>query len=92
MGDVIQAVEGGHLHWCSGCDDVHLIPSRWEFNGSLSAPTFSPSVLHQWTFGGQKEPRCCHYFIRGGVIEYCGDCWHRLNGQTEPLVPAADWC
>jgi hypothetical protein len=38
--------------------------------------------------GGRKT--LCHYFIRDGKIEFCGDCPHELAGQTVPLpdVPA----
>lgn len=79
----------GHWHWCPGCRDLHCVPSRhptggWTFNGSMDAPTFSPSVKHTWNM--RKEPsRICHYFIRDGRIEYCGDCFHPLSGQTVPL-------
>lgn len=27
----------------------------------------------------------CHYFIRGGKIEFCGDSTHNLSGQTVDL-------
>lgn len=37
---------------------------------------------------GRKAPfRCgiCHYFIRAGRIEFCGDSTHALSGQTVEL-------
>lgn len=30
----------------------------------------------------------CHYFIRSGKIEFCGDSPHKLSGQT---VDLPDW-
>lgn len=69
-----------YLHWCPGCEEVHLIniekPNRlgavWKFDGNLESPTFSPSINLGY----------CHYFIRAGKIEFCGDCKHQLAGQT----------
>lgn len=29
----------------------------------------------------------CHTFIRGGMVEFLGDCTHALAGQTRPLPP-----
>lgn len=84
-----ELADGSHMHWCEGCNTVHVVPTHrgWTFNGNLQAPTFSPSVRHQWDFGERREPRCCHYLIREGRIEYCGDCWHALGGTTRPLLP-----
>lgn len=31
------------------------------------------------------ECRRCHTFIRGGMVEFLGDCSHALAGQTLPL-------
>ena len=48
MGQVsasLRRVEGGHSHWCPGCEQMHVIPDSWAFDGNLDAPTFSPSVL-----------------------------------------------
>jgi hypothetical protein len=58
----------------------------WEFDGNEQAPTFSPSVH----IVGQ-----CHYFIRAGRIEFCGDSKHHLAGKTVELPDLAavgeDW-
>lgn len=32
--------------------------------------------------------RRCHTFVRGGMVEFLGDCSHALAGKTEPLP---DW-
>ena len=75
--------------WCQGCKDLHLIPDyegskvRWQFNGDYEKPTLSPSIKHDW--GKVDKPHCCHYFIKDGQIQFCGDCHHDLKGQTLPL-------
>lgn len=74
----------GYLHWCQGCDQLHFINTEhpnhlgaiWQFDGNVERPTFSPSI----NIVGQ-----CHYFIRDGRIEYCGDSKHQLAGQTVEL-------
>jgi hypothetical protein len=76
---------GGHLHWCPGCNETHRIPKSWTFNGSQDAPTFTPSVKHTWTYDNERSEHCCHYFIRDGNIEFCGDCTHEMAGKTVPL-------
>lgn len=75
-------------HTCPGCDEEHLIPmwgdTPWAFNDDFEKPTLSPSVKH--TINHRDEPsKVCHYFIKNGMIEYCGDSFHALAGQTVPL-------
>jgi pyruvate/2-oxoacid:ferredoxin oxidoreductase beta subunit len=85
----------GYRHWCPGCGMNHVIytvataqPNGhfWRFNGNMEAPTFEPSI----NIVGQ-----CHYFVRGGRIEYCSDSRHALAGQTLELPDLArvgeDW-
>jgi hypothetical protein len=78
---------------CPGCHAIHRIPvasteygSRWSWNGSLSVPTFNPSILTriQPTELGRPE-KICHSFVRTGRIEFLGDCTHSLAGQTVDL-------
>jgi hypothetical protein len=57
----------------------------WSWNGSLDAPTFSPSVLVTWTAGDQ--PRVCHMFVQDGRVQFLGDCTHALAGHTVDLSP-----
>jgi hypothetical protein len=33
----------------------------------------------------------CHLFISAGIIEFCGDCTHALNGQHVPMVEVSDY-
>jgi len=85
-----------HEHWCPGCEATHQIAvvqpfrngARWSYDGNHEAPTFSPSINV-----GPGSMLQCHYFIRSGRIEFCGDCHHGLKGQTVDLPPIPPgWC
>lgn len=74
--------------------------ATWSFNGDLEKPTFSPSLLirHTRPVTGEEYVRImageklnlpelvCHSFIRDGVIEFLGDCTHKLRGQKVPMT------
>lgn len=34
---------------------------------------------------GKPLPNRCHYFLRAGQLEFCGDSLHTLAGKTVPL-------
>ena len=80
------------LLWrCAGCGDIHAVKVRgaafpnepcWEWDGSMTAPTLSPSILKHPAGG-----RSCHSFVRAGVVEFLGDCAHSLAGQKVAMVP-----
>ncbi len=85
-----------HEHWCPGCKTMHQIAvetpfrngARWTWDGNAAAPTFSPSVsisLELNIKACDRPPRRCHYFIRAGRIEFCGDSTHALAGQSVDL-------
>lgn len=66
----------------------------WSFDGNVDAPTFSPSMnIRTGRFAnpdwvdpeGEDLSIVCHYFLRGGRIEYLSDCTHRFAGQTVDL-------
>lgn len=89
-------------HLCPACRQPHRVVTgpgtgaRWTFDGNHAVPTFAPSVRCRWSGennDGSKYEEICHYFIRGGQIEYCGDCTHGLAGQTVPLpeFPPDHW-
>lgn len=68
--------------------------ATWSFDGNMESPTFSPSikVTYNGADAGQTDedgfkspPEVCHYFIRNGMIEFCGDSTHSLAGKTVPL-------
>jgi Family of unknown function (DUF6527) len=99
---VLRRTEGGFAHWCPGCEEVHLLPKSWKFDGNLERPTFSPSFKHtglkrvfvdgnwtgMWKRDGQGNciPYICHYHITAGEIDFCGECTHQLRGKM-PLPP-----
>ena len=78
----VLPVDDGHLAYCSGCKQSHLIPSRWQFNGDREKPTFSPSLLIRYYNEAKKSDYTCHSFIVDGKWQYCGDSTHELAGQT----------
>jgi Family of unknown function (DUF6527) len=73
----------GWVIYCPGCDEYHVIDTRWTFTGTLDKPTFRPSLL-VWQGNTNKERRC-HSFITDGRIQFLGDCYHALRGQTVDL-------
>jgi hypothetical protein len=57
----------GYQFQCPACNNAHLLPvgegpgPRWDFNGSLEFPTFSPSLLIRsghYTSGGTDHCWC----------------------------------
>jgi hypothetical protein len=91
------------LHWCPGCNEVHSYridaPTRpsWTFDGNWEKPTLMPSMRifvteteddNEHLLPHPIERTLCHYFIKSGKIEFCGDSPHALKGQT---VDLPDW-
>jgi len=80
----------GYMMKCPGCKGFHYIPTakpnsigaRWNFDGNMEKPTFSPSI-HQLPGNGVKR---CHFHIIAGQIQYCTDSEHALAGQTVPMI------
>jgi hypothetical protein len=76
--------------WCAGCDECHIIyvasPTGpvWEWDGNVEAPTCSPSIK----VTAHHLNSVCHFFIRAGNFEFCGDSTHELAGKTVPMI---DW-
>ncbi|WP_080839959.1 DUF6527 family protein [Cohnella massiliensis] len=69
---------------CPGCGCMHYADDRWQFNGNVEAPTFSPSIKVE--VGRYPDPPdICHSFVRDGKIQYLNDCTHELKGQTVEL-------
>lgn len=88
-----------HEHWCPGCGMMHQIAvetpfrngARWTWDGNAAAPTFGPSINITLAYAVADRPaKRCHYFIRSGRIEFCGDSTHSLAGQVVDLpdIPA----
>jgi hypothetical protein len=92
MGEGNRGPRGGLLYvfHCVGCGCGHPFEVKgpandgWTWNGSMDAPTFSPSLLCNQS----NELTRCHLFVRDGKIEYQADCFHDLAGKTVDMV---DW-
>lgn len=91
---------------CPGCKCCHgprvepvNSPHCWGWNGSMDAPTLTPSILVRGTvpvtdeqvariMAGEKiEPveTICHSYVTDGKIQFLNDCTHELAGQTVDL-------
>jgi hypothetical protein len=80
-------------HWCPGCKSIHDFAveqpfrngARWTYSGVPESPTFSPSMnISVGPFPDGTTKRC-HYFLRGGRIQFLNDSTHELAGQTVDL-------
>ena len=97
----LRRVEGGFGHWCPACEEMHVLPKSWTFDGNLEKPTFRPSFKHSglqrvfangnWTgewkrdANGHTIPFICHYHLVGGELQFCSDSTHALAGKTVAL-------
>lgn len=87
--------DGSYGLWfdCPGCKMHHRIVlgpgegPRWDWDGRVEDPTFSPSVLVRYTWGPERRAVVCHSYVRRGMIEFLSDCTHALAGQTVALPP-----
>lgn len=84
----------GYCHWCEACESLHCFRIEhpfnangptWKFDGNMDAPSFHPSMR---LFTGHKNSpnTICHYFVKGGMIDYCNDSPHRLREQKIELL------
>jgi Family of unknown function (DUF6527) len=86
----LRKTANGIAHWCPGCKEVHVFPlPRWTWDGNVDAPTTTPSMrIFLPARGDNPEKTLCHYYLKSGKIEFCGDCAHPLSGKT---VDLSDW-
>lgn len=107
INDKLRRTDRGYSHWCPACEEMHVIFDNWKFDGNLDRPTFTPSVkitgkqtikkngewTGEWVRGpdGKALDECCHYFLTAGVLHFCGDCTHHLNGQQIVLPSLPDF-
>lgn len=80
--------QNDYVFFCPGCGYGHRfvteppgIPGIWQFNNDFEKPTVNPSIL---VFQDDPSKRC-HLFIKDGMIQFLGDCFHKLKNQTVPL-------
>jgi hypothetical protein len=98
--DVITGTSGDQLitFYCPGCGSPHKVrispPSggsgrpAWDWNGSLDAPTFRPSILSRIDYTDPDRPASiCHSYVTDGQIRFLTDCTHSMAGQTQPIPP-----
>jgi hypothetical protein len=92
-----QSRPGHLLFYCPGCSMVHGVftqdypestSARWNFDGNVESPTFSPSIIVTIKYG--PPIKVCHSFVRNGKIEFLSDCYHSLASQTVDL-PDFEW-
>lgn len=94
----LDATRAWLMFQCPGCEELHgvrVAPSAekgpvWNWNGSLTSPTLTPSLLLKRTEGEERRPFCCHSFVTEGRIQFLGDCTHKLRGQTVEIPPIED--
>lgn len=87
-----QACDQLHGVWVNEQPQDTKEKPRWTFNGSMERPTFEPSVRvfsnydeNDVKLPNNGERTLCHYFVRDGMIDYCGDSPHAYKGQKVPL-------
>lgn len=95
-----QHVKGMIGFHCPACNQMHFYYTKeyehsgpkWDFNGDVNNPTFSPSLLCSTSIPRNEAEKSnpvwytqCHLFITNGQILYCTDCPHELAGQTIPI-------
>ena len=86
----------GWRHDCPGCGGPHVIHvdqanrsgARWTFDGSETAPTFSPSINARWGHhaAGESEADCltCRAARARGRASACGICHYFIRaGRIE---------
>lgn len=90
-----RAGDGRLMFFCPGCQCSHGVFADgdnrpvWSWNGSMSIPTFAPSIRVRWEEGnGKPQPKVCHSFVTGGMIKFLPDSTHALAGLT---VEIPEW-
>jgi hypothetical protein len=88
-----QVAENYYAFHCPGCQYGHAVTvnghknsqgASWGWNGSMDKPTFTPSI----NCNAGDPHHQCHSFVNDGRIQFLGDCFHTMKGQT---VEIPDW-
>lgn len=81
---------GRYGHWCPGCDKPHFFNisaqdhpqgKKWDFNGDVVKPTFSPDMR----VDDERGNVVCRYYLTDGRLQFMGDCTHVYRNRTVPL-------
>lgn len=90
MAKLYKIGEGILVFHCPGCGyghpfhikaSEHSTGQSWQWNGSMDASTFMPSLMINRDYPAQR----CHSFVKDGKIQFLADCFHKLAGQTVDL-------
>lgn len=93
---IYKGPQSDHLvYYCPGCERKHNVPveinlkvkTKWNWNGSLTAPTLQPSVKETSGPFPDGHVECCHTILTDGVLAFQNDCTHKLKSQIVPLPP-----
>jgi hypothetical protein len=88
-----QIEENYYAFHCPGCGCGHAVTvngkkngcnASWGWNGSMDKPTFTPSI----NCNADAPKYHCHSFVKDGMIQFLGDCFHALASQT---IEIPDW-
>ncbi len=78
------------LFYCPGCAEHHGFCIKgehsWEWDGSMTKPTFSPSLRISDSVDGKRRTKC-HLFVKKGRIQFLKVCRHELAGKTVDMTP-----
>ena len=75
----LQRFEHSYGFYCPSCKVLHTVRTdnrhahNWIFDGNVNKPTFNPSVKVEWPQPDVNGRYICHFFVRSGKLEYCGD-------------------
>ena len=92
-GGKLYEIKSGQEHlflfYCPACEMSHPYRvtgegPKWDFDGDLTSPTFTPSLrVHNVGENGGD----CHLFLTRGEIRFCSDSDHDMAGKIVPLGP-----
>ncbi len=96
LGPKLRLIKPGvYAHWCPGCKGRHFFNlyaddnpggAKWDFNGDIYRPSFSPSMHIKITdHDTRQQETLCHYYLREGQLQFLSDSGHELKGQTIDL-------
>ena len=79
------------IFFCPACKHEHTYTvesngSQWQFNGDMSNPSFTPSLLNRTYDNEGNIKTSCHLFVTDGKIQYCSDCTHEFSSKIIDMV------
>lgn len=78
IGPYLRKSGNDHFHWCPACEEMHVLPGSWLFNGRYDDPSFQPSFKHS---GHQRN------IVNGKWVGDGKDAWiYGADGKPLPYV------